>query len=216
MAKRLREYLVDGPSSLGERSRRRRWTQFVETFSNLADLRVIDLGGTVEFWLRAPVQPRCVVLVNLVSSGVELPTWMSEFVGDACSLPERVTNSSYDLVYSNSVIEHVGGHHRRIAFVEAVHDLAPRHWVQTPYRYFPVEPHWVCPGMQFFPLWLRARIGMRWPLVHTRTDDLGVAIESQLGVELLDLTQMRHYFPGSTIVHDRVAGLTKSIIAVRE
>ena len=27
----------------------------------------------------------------------------------------------------------------------------PLHWVQTPYRYFPIEPHWIAPGMQFLP-----------------------------------------------------------------
>ena len=29
--------------------------------------------------------------------------------------------------------------------------------VQTPYRYFPVEPHWLFPGLQFLPMGLRAR-----------------------------------------------------------
>ena len=33
--------------------------------------------------------------------------------------------------------------------------------------------------------------------------------------ELIGISEMREYFPDSTIVHERVAGLTKSIIAVR-
>ena len=56
---------------------------------------------------------------------------------------------SYDVVFSNSLLEHVGGHAQRAALAREVRSLAPRHWVQTPYRYFPLEPHWLFPGMQF-------------------------------------------------------------------
>ncbi len=37
-------------------------------------------------------------------------------------------------------------------------------WVQTPYRYFPIEPHWIFPGFQFLPLSARTEISRRWPL----------------------------------------------------
>jgi len=40
-------------------------------------------------------------------------------------------------------------------------------------------------------------------------------VEAQLGVELLDITQMRHYFPDSSLVYDRMIGLVKSVIAVK-
>ena len=33
----------------------------------------------------------------------------------------------------------------------------PKSVVQIPYRYFPIEPHWLFPGLQFLPQ--RARIG---------------------------------------------------------
>lgn len=53
----------------------------------------------------------------------------------------------------NSPLEHVGGgHERRLRFAESVHALADRHRVQTPYRYFPIKPHWLAPGMQFLPV----------------------------------------------------------------
>lgn len=65
--------------------------------------------------------------------------------------------SPFDLVYSNSVIEHVGGHARSCDFAGMVKTLARRHWgVQTPYRYFSIEPHWLFPGLQFLPQSARA------------------------------------------------------------
>ena len=135
--------------------------------------------------------------------------------GDACELPQAIRGQRYDLVFCNSVSEHVGGHERRLRLADAVHALAEAHWVQTPYRYFPVEPHWVAPGMQFLSLSVRASFAHRWPLGHTPPKDRADALQSVLWVELLDRTQMHHYFPDSTLLVERFLGLTKSLIAVR-
>lgn len=59
--------------------------------------------------------------------------------------PMRFRWQDFGLVYSNSLIEHLGGHARRAAFAEQVRSLAPRHWVQTPYRYSLIKPHWLVP-----------------------------------------------------------------------
>ena len=96
-----------------------------------------------------------------------------------------------------------------------MHALADRHWVQTPYRYFPVEPHWLFPGMQFLPLSARSTIAHRWPLVHTRPGTRADAVRDALWVELVSITEMRHYFPGSEIHREQVAGLTKSVVAAK-
>src|SRR3954451_6780005 len=87
-----------------------------------------------------------------------------------------------------------------------VHLLAPRHWVQTPYRYFPIEPHWIAPGMQFLPVRARAGIARRWPLAHVRSANLRDALTGVLWTELLDRSQMRFYFPESKILSERLAG----------
>lgn len=216
LSRSLRNVIVDGPHSLGQRSRSRRWKVFTDRFPDLQNMTVIDLGGTAEYWLRAPIRPKHVHLLNLEEAPTtDLPSWMRHDIADATIIPDGLAPGPYDLVYSNSVIEHVGGHERREAFARNVAALAPNHWIQTPYRYFPVEPHWVCPFMQYLPLAARARLGMHWPLVHTRHESTEVAIAAQLQVELLDITGMRYYFPDSTMVYDRMAGLVKSVVAVR-
>jgi hypothetical protein len=178
-------------------------------------MSVVDLGGRAETWLRAPVRPKHVHVVNLEPPATDVPEWIEVTYGDACALPESVASRRYDLVFSNSVIEHVGGHERRLRFAASVHQLADAHWVQTPYRYFPVEPHWVAPGMQYLPVAARVTIAHRWPLSHTPAIDRQDAIQSVLWTELLDRTQMRHYFPDSTLRAERLFGLTKSVIAYR-
>jgi hypothetical protein len=87
--------------------------------------------------------------------------------------------------------------------------------VQTPYRYFPIEPHWLVPGLQFLPITLRARIAHRWPLAYTPGRAKEAVLNTVMWTELIDRTQMRVYFPDSEILSERVAGLTKSLIAVR-
>jgi hypothetical protein len=211
----LRWRLVDAPGSLGDRRRTRRAGWLVEQFPDLAEMSVIDLGGRLSSWENALVRPKHVHIVNLERETGDVPDWAEVDHGDACELPPAIRNRRYDLVFSNSVIEHVGGHERRLRLADAVHSLADSHWVQTPYRYFPIEPHWVAPGMQFLPLAVRRTIARRWPLGHTPPANDAEALESVLWVELLDRTQMRFYFPNSTLRVERFAGLTKSLIAVR-
>lgn len=183
---------------------------FIDRFPNLPDLRVLDLGGTPSHWTRVPTKPAHVVVVNL--DPFEATEGVDVVVADACDLPSSLND--FDLVYSNSLLEHLGGHERRRVFAGVVRDLAPRSWVQTPYRYFPIEPHWLFPGFQFLPLRTRVAITRRWPLGHIRAEGAR-AVEATLGVELVDRTEMDYLFPDSTILSERFCGLTKSLIAVR-
>ena len=211
----LRGYLVDSPTSVGERKRARRWQWTREAFPEIESMSVIDLGGTAEAWLRAPVQPAQVHVVNLEPPPDETPSWIRADQADACDLPARISDGKYDLVFSNSVIEHVGGHAQRMRFADAVHKLAERHWVQTPYRYFPIEPHWLFPGFQFLPLNARGTLAQRWPLAHTPSRSREEGIIAAMEVELLSRTEMEFYFPSSTLRLERMMGAVKSMVAIK-
>jgi hypothetical protein len=211
----LRSRLADGEDSWGARRRRQRAAWLSETFPNLAQMSIIDLGGRVSTWERAAVRPKRVHVVNLEPPPAEIPEWAEVDHGDACALPASVASRRYDLVFSNSVLEHVGGHERRVRFAEAVHSLSDAHWVQTPYRYFPIEPHWIAPGMQFLPVAARTAVARTWPLAYTPNKSYEGALRQVLWTELVDRTQMRHYFPDSQIRTERLFGVPKSLIAFR-
>ncbi len=218
IATELRRLLVESPTSLGAKARLRRWGTFRKAFPTIENMRLLDLGGTVETWRRAPVRPRHVTVLNLVAPGESDDDWIVPITGDACEASDALATAgvdpSFDVVFSNSLIEHVGGHCRRSELARQVRQLAPRHWVQTPYRYFPLEPHFLFPGMQFMPVAARARIARHWPLAHTRPANIDQARDDVLWTELIGVTEMRHYFPTSTILRERILGITKSLIAV--
>lgn len=209
----LRNHFVDAPGSAGEQRRLKRWDTLHERFPDIGSMSVIDLGGRAATWERAPVRPKAVLVVNLEEPPDGLPSWLRAETGDACALPRHIASGSYDLVFSNSVLEHVGGHAQRSRFADSVHSLAPRHWVQTPYRYFPVEPHWLFPGLQFLPVTARAGIVRRWPLGHSPLVTREDSLRAVMGVELVGRAEMRAYFPDSDLICERMAGIVKSLIA---
>src|SRR6478735_553897 len=119
VAGRLRHTLVDAPGSVGARMRARRWELLEHAFPDLSTMSVLDLGGTVEWWRRAPVRPKDVTVLNLFEPGESDDPSLLPVTGDACRAREALeaagAQTSYDVVVSNSLLEHVGGHAQRCA-----------------------------------------------------------------------------------------------------
>ncbi|HYI38507.1 MAG TPA: class I SAM-dependent methyltransferase [Thermoleophilaceae bacterium] len=205
---------VDSDRSLSSRFREARWQRFVATFPEIAEMRVLDIGGETEFWRRRRSRPARVTMVNPVRQDADEP-WIESVEGDGCDLPGGL--GEFDLAFSNSVIEHVGGHTRRHEFAEQVRAAAPRYWVQTPNRYFPIEPHFVFPFFQHLPTGAQARVAKVWPVGNYDGSghDLATMRAYALEVELISRGDLELYFPEAEILHERLAGLSKSLIAVR-
>jgi len=186
----------------------------------MPDLHVLDLGGTVEYWNRLPFRPAHLTTLNLhdwANEGAGDVPWHTDAVGDACDPPASVMSQSFGLVFSNSTIEHVGDRQDRQRFAEIVHKLSDRHWIQTPNRAFPIEPHVLFPMQQFLPRYGRALVERYWPLVHTNWPTMKQALESADSTELLWRSEMVDLFPTSTIESESVAPFlpAKSVIAVK-
>jgi len=201
------------PNSLSNKIRRKRWRELSATFPQLTDMHVLDIGGDARAWRTSGLRPAHVTLLNLTEQDVDEP-WMSAIVGDACEPLKGIPQA--DLVYSNSVIEHVGGHWRRMRLAEGIRNAASHYWVQTPYRYFPVEPHFLFPGLQYLPKAAQSAVIVLWPFGNYRNvHDYTEALEGAMNLELLSISELSAYFPDAKIRKEKIMMLTKSVIAVR-
>jgi hypothetical protein len=187
--------------------------------------RVVDLGGGSAYWERVGLEwlkenGFSVTCINY--NAQELTRDSGEqgqitlAVGDACNLSEYA-DGSFDIVHSNSVIEHVGGWKRMAAFAREVRRLAPSYYLQTPNFWFPADPHFFrVPMIHWLPPAARAGVHMRikagWA---PRVRDLDEGMSLAESDNMLSAGQMRYLFPDAEIQYERVAFLPKSIIATR-
>lgn len=194
---------------LNRRFRAKRMADFLERMGLTPHTRVLDVGGTPVVWSHVPTLPK-LTLVNLTATpGLR---GASQVIGDGTRLPFR--DDSFDIAFSNSVIEHVGGRDRQYLFASELRRVGRRFYVQTPNRWFPFEPHLLTPVIHFMPKgWQRRLIRncTAWG-VFTRPTQATVN-EFVRTTRLLDAREMRRLFPGGEIVRERFLHLTKSLVA---
>jgi hypothetical protein len=205
-------------SAISRRFRRRRMERFAREFHITTDTRVLDIGGTPECWGLLAVRPR-LVLLNMPRAKEDLGRADSWVAGDGRQLPFR--DGAFDLVFSNSVIEHVGDLASQRRFAAEVIRVGRAWWVQTPNRWFPVEQHLLTPLVHWLPkAWQRAivpRFNLWMLLTGIRGDRRRFYIEHYLtDVRLLTASEVRALFPQSRIIRERFCGITKSLVALRD
>src|SRR5437762_2025209 len=127
--------------TMASRLRAQRQLLFLDRIAPGPGDRILDVGGSDETWrgLGLPLDVSIVNLAHPQASDSSAP-WVQ---GDARFLP--FPDGSFDVVFSNSVIEHVGGRDEQRRFAEEIQRVGKRYWVQAPNRYFPVEPHFLFP-----------------------------------------------------------------------
>ena len=206
----------------GNRFRQKRLNRFLSLVDEIVAVnktcRIVDVGGKVAYWLA--LEPfwrdrKChITLVDLESELVPDERF-SSIAGDACNL-RQFSDSHFDLVHSNSVIEHVGLWRDQCRMAQEIRRLAPRYFVQTPNYWFPVEPHLRVPVIHWLPQPWRIAIVMRRACgFYERARTCSEARQILDDAHLLDAHAMAELFPDALIERERFAGFTKSLIAVR-
>lgn len=180
-------------------------------------LRIVDIGGSPAVWHQLGLADAPDVLITVVNleqmaSAAANITCIVADARDLSAFPDR----AFDVAYSNSVLEHVGGPADCARMAAGLRRVADRYFVQTPNRYFPVEPHFVFPMFQFLPRPARVELVRRWQLGWMpREPDRDQAAAAVDSIRLLTRRELRTLFPDAVIEAERIAGVTKSWIAIR-
>ena len=198
------------------RFRARRMEDFIARFGVTHETKILDVGGTPANWLLAPVQPR-VTLLNTPRGQEQVSAAFTFVSGDGRMLPFR--DQSFEIVFSNSVIEHVGDRNEQRKLADEIRRVGKHYWVETPNRHFPVEQHLLTPFVHWLPrTWQRAWV-TKWTIwewiERPSPDRREFYIRHYLDdVRLLSASELAALFPGAEILRERKFGLTKSLIAV--
>lgn len=204
--------------SLQRRFRARRMLLLARTVGLTPEMRVLDVGGTLEIWRLSPVMPR-LVLLNQARARYEIGAGEAVVLGDGVSLP--FADQSFDLVFSNSVIEHVGSRAQQACFASETARVGKQYWVQTPNRYFPIEHHLWTPFVHWLPRPWQAAVLKRfsvWRLAtNFSTEQREFYVHHYLdSIRLLAARDLQTLFPGATVIRERFLGWTKSLVAWRD
>ncbi len=192
--------------------RTRRMRRFAKTFVLQPSDTVLDVGGTADNWKLIPEQPS-LVLLNLYvprASARGRAMWVR---ADGTYLPFK--DGVFDIVYSNSVIEHLQTFENQRRFATECQRVGQSYYVQTPNYWFFIEPHYLTPFIHWLPAAIQGRLlryGTLWGLMTCPTQAQCASILHEL--RLLKEQEVRELFPQAELWYERFIGLTKSFMAV--
>lgn len=190
------------------RGRERRYRLFVELCRVRPEERILDVGAGVGSALERFNSVNPIVAIDIVAPVAE--GWLAgsnvevaEADGTRLPFGER----QFPVVFSNSVIEHVPKELQG-TFASEIRRVAERYFVQTPNKWFPVEPHYQLPLVQFLPERVMKALNRRFSFGWREKGRWEP-------VNLLSARELRRLFPDAEIHRERFFGLTKSLMAVR-
>lgn len=201
------------------RSRRRKFGLFMESMAPTSETTVLDVGvddfafgevsanegscGTLNFFEEMYPWPAQLTAVGQHEGERFRSSYPdARYVrADALELPFE--DGAFDIVFSNAVIEHVGSRQAQRRFVSELCRVAPRVFLSTPNRWFPVETHTLVPLVHWLPRPAADR-AMR-----------ALRREDWERVELLGKTELLALFPPEANARVVESRLTISAVAAR-
>lgn len=211
---------IENQNSFASKARKNRMKVFELYFPELLSrtpIKILDLGGTYEFWKQMGYENKSNIHISLLNIKEEetFANNIHSIVGDACDLSE-FSDKHFDIVFSNSVIEHVGNFQRQKQMANEIMRTGKGFFIQTPNYWFPLEPHFLFFGFHYMPLWLKILLiqnfSLGWMDIHKEKT---MASEVADSIHLLSKIQLRTLFPGTIMVNEYFLGLIKSIMVIK-
>jgi hypothetical protein len=199
--------------------RKQRFDLFLRLVKPSTSDTLLDVGGHPSFWTS---RPQFVERIDTLNN--HAVSWRPEYapkhnirilVGDGCSL--AMPDQSYDIGFSNSVIEHVGSWESQQKFASEIRRVAKFIWVQTPAYECPIEPHYLALFIHYFPHWVQKK-SLRWFtlwgwFLRPNQRKIDNMVDT---TRLLRKSEVQILFPDCEIIVERILWIfPKSYIAIR-
>jgi ubiquinone/menaquinone biosynthesis C-methylase UbiE len=219
----------DSPNSFASKQRRKRSEFFSalmeKSLAEASSIRILDIGGRQNFWEKTAFYQsnkdriKEISLINIendinetnpkfrVTDGTN-PKFRA-ILGDGRNM-SQFQDQEFDVVFSNSVIEHVGSFEDQQSMANEVVRVSRRYFVQTPNRHFPIEPHFAIPFFQYLPDRLKVSLLSK---ERKKWGDDQAFEEFVTQIRLISKKEMVALFPNAKIFEEKVFGLVKSFVA---
>lgn len=175
--------------------------------------KILDVGGGQFNWQFIKANPK-VLILNIEKPIDFKNTQQFEFVqGDATNL--EYPDKSFDIVYSNSVIEHLFSKENQVKMAKEIMRVGKKFYIQTPAKEFFVEPHLITPFIHWLPLKLQKKLMRNFTIWGLITRPSHEYIDNFLKERrLLTKKSFGELFPNCEIKVERFLLMPKSYIAV--
>jgi Methyltransferase domain len=195
--------------------RQRRMRGFIDAFQPRADQTILDVGGSAYNWELVDYQGPVVMLnIEPVAAAQAKPN-LRFVVGDGTALAYE--DEAFDIVFSNSVIEHVGSPEQQRRFASELCRVGKRVFLQTPAKSFWLEPHYVTPFIHYLPARWQKKLLKNfsvWGLIARPSQDHVDRFVDQ--TRLLGHRDLQRLFPRCRIERERFLFMTKSYLVIKD
>jgi hypothetical protein len=200
--------------------RRKRFAVFLNKISPTTEMSLLDIGGYPDSWTQYKPIVKSLDILNIhpieLAKGDCSNYNMRAIIGDGCKL--YLPNNAYDIVFSNSVIEHVGSYENQKAFASEARRVGKKLWIQTPaYECF-IEPHYLVPFIHWLPKKWQKKLVRHFTIRGLLDQPTSVEVDNMVETTcLLSFKEFKNLFPDCEILIEKMLFIIpKSYIAIRK
>ncbi|MBT8379452.1 MAG: class I SAM-dependent methyltransferase [Ignavibacteria bacterium] len=213
----LRKYAsTDNFNSFSSNFRKRRFLLFLDFLKNInvENPKIIDIGGTCNYWdlmnkhHQKEIKP---VVVNISEEQLKNENCFG-IRGDGKSL-SFIKDKSCDVVYSNSMIEHLSSLDAQIEMVKNIQRVATFCFVQTPAFISPLEPHFLFPFFHWLPRKVRIKLVSNFSLGWFEKCQNQLEAEKLIdSIRIMKKKELKLIFENAKIITERYFFIPKSYL----
>jgi len=204
--------ISENKDSLGNQFREKRFSFFLKKFNKMQKpVTILDVGGKINFWVNRGMAGNTNFEITLINIEKEKSLYsnIKTKMCDATDL-SPFNDKSFDIVHSNSVIEHLYNFENQKKMASEIVRVGRKYIVQTPNKYFFIEPHYLLPFFDIIPEKLKYLILTKTKLSRLKKWDKKFASQYIKEIRLMSLREMKELFPNSKIYFEKFIGMNKS------